>query len=293
LEPSLKRRLFIAIIIIALAVIFVPMLFTHINRNQSASSSGSIPPKPVVKVVVQRQPHRLTQEQDMAALRGFRPLSSSASNTTTARVIPQHSSDQQNLVKEEIQRLAAAKKAEQLKEQRIAERRLEQRRQAEQQRLAVQRKLAAEKKAVALRASESSPVVSQLSDQSGHHLITITQQDLGAKSALHVRQADATSANVSQAAQNNLKQAQMMNHAWVVQLGSFNDVVRANRVVKQLKAGGYAAFTYKTVVFGELKHRVYVGPFLSYTQAKIVLANVKQAYHLPGYIHHFNASDIG
>ena len=77
MDPGLKRRLFIAVIIIALVVIFLPVPFGHLNFKSADTVSQTIPPAPQQSAA---QP--ISTEQANAIIAGFTPINTNKASGT-------------------------------------------------------------------------------------------------------------------------------------------------------------------------------------------------------------------
>ena len=68
---------------------------------------------------------------------------------------------------------------------------------------------------------------------------------------------------------------------WMVQLGSFSGRINAERLVRELKAQGFAAFVTESVSGGHKLYRVRVGPVAARVTVQAVAAKLRAAGH-PG-----------
>ncbi len=64
--------------------------------------------------------------------------------------------------------------------------------------------------------------------------------------------------------------------AWVIQVGSFSQRSNADKLVKDLQAKKYAAFTDQVDVKGKILHRVLVGPEVDKKRAEQMLLNLNK-----------------
>ncbi len=86
----------------------------------------------------------------------------------------------------------------------------------------------------------------------------------------------------------NASQVQPVTKAWVVQLGTFSQQNRAQRLVERLQAQGYTSYTYDVVNNKKNYTRVYVGPEIQYAQAAQLQKQLASKYKLNGRIVPFN-----
>jgi cell division septation protein DedD len=73
---------------------------------------------------------------------------------------------------------------------------------------------------------------------------------------------------------------------WTVQLGSFASRANAERLVGELKAKGYAAFSTESGSGGRILYRVRVGPAPNFARRAIParLPNIRDAHHGPSHL---------
>ncbi|MBN1684824.1 MAG: SPOR domain-containing protein [Gammaproteobacteria bacterium] len=78
--------------------------------------------------------------------------------------------------------------------------------------------------------------------------------------------------------------AQKLDRGWVVQMGSFTEKARAENLVKRLQKSGFKAFSYQTKTARGMVIRVYVGPVVHRDQAEVLLQKVQQKMKLKGFV---------
>ncbi len=69
--------------------------------------------------------------------------------------------------------------------------------------------------------------------------------------------------------------------AWAIQLGAFSTRVAADKLVAELRAGGYSAFVLEYRANGAILHRVRVGPEQDRARAEAVAERLKKAGYKP------------
>ncbi len=74
---------------------------------------------------------------------------------------------------------------------------------------------------------------------------------------------------------------------WIVQIGSFDTLHRAKKLIQQVAQRGYSATTYFIQVKGRGKHRVYLGPFQAKSAAQHWRDEINRAFSLKSYLHHW------
>jgi len=332
LDSGLKRRLFIAVIIIALAVIFLPVPFGHLHYTGIGGPSQTIPSAPEQPVVTP-----LTAEQNSAVIAGFTPLTSTNNTNTNTTLNANHvtvegsvvnnnsvtvSNSSRNINQQQTNNAPLPVNAEMSsqaaslpEDNNFQESNLIKVPKHSLHHLLSKSRLLKLKHLALLNSNETnqsasinasavtvdndsspdySPVVNQL-NQGEQKPVYITQSALSSVlPKLHIRKINFDSSNIEteKNVENNLSVATAMNKAWVIQLGSFPDPAKTNQVIKMLRSKGYAAFSYEKVVNGQLMYRVYVGPFLQQAQAKTMLDTIEKTFNLSGYVHSFQATKL-
>lgn len=264
MDPALKRRLLVAIIVVALIVIFVPIPFGHLKTQKAPTPPSQIPPAPTQSA----QPaKKLTAQQIAAINKGFVPAEAPKAHKHRHIVahIPTKKIHRVEHVKTSHKRSTHPKKA--------------------------------------AKTTVASPVVAEYSTGNTHEKsIVITQSDLSNQAPkINIRKSSLSSSNVAkthatapspEVIQNHINKAKQMDQAWVAQLGSFKKPKLTEDVVTKLRKSGYTAFSYQTKVNGTTYYRVYVGPFLHVKQAKNAVKEVKNKFKITGYVHQFDATNL-
>lgn len=85
-------------------------------------------------------------------------------------------------------------------------------------------------------------------------------------------------------------QKNLNDTAWVIQVASFKESLYADRLLKQLRRGGYEAYTRPTIASnGQPLIKVYIGPFIDIDKAKKLQPKIRQDFHLQGLLRRFQA----
>jgi len=120
----------------------------------------------------------------------------------------------------------------------------------------------------------------------GEKPLLIRESDFSPLSKIDIRKQNASSANVVDY-KKRLQMAEKQNHAYVLQLASFDDIKPARHLVAKLRNDGYVAFVQKAKIHGKLMHRVYVGPFTEKQKAQALEHTIRHKLHMKGYVHYF------
>lgn len=263
MDYKTKRRLVVAIIVIALAVIFLPAWFGS-HKQPVATSFKEVPNQPAVQkpdAIKNQAPETIAKNfQAQGPVVGESPLNSTAPATpeTQAAVVPAPSS----AIPLSPKPVPAPKKVVVAK-------------------VAPVKPL---KKVV--ETQDQSPVVDDFSNMQGADSVQIHEDALAHLPNISVRKNDATSANVVDY-HHREKLAKAQNHAFVIQLASFNSPMPARQLVAKLREAGYVAFMQTADIHSKQKHRVYVGPFTQSQQAEAMLHLIDKKLHMHGYVHDF------
>jgi DedD protein len=70
--------------------------------------------------------------------------------------------------------------------------------------------------------------------------------------------------------------------SWIIQVGSFSSQENADKLVAELRAAKFSAFSKKAVVGGETLYRVRVGPEVDQKKAQEILARIEKQFKLKG-----------
>jgi DedD protein len=75
--------------------------------------------------------------------------------------------------------------------------------------------------------------------------------------------------------------------SWVVQVGSFSSQENADKLVQELRAEKFPAFSVKAEVGGETLYRVRVGPEIDQKKAQQMQAGIEEKFKLKGRLEHY------
>lgn len=260
MDYKTKRRLVVAIIIIALAVIFLPAWFGS-RKQPVATSFKEVPNQPAVQ-----KPDAIKNQAPETIAKNFQ---------AQGPVLPESPLNNKVPATPEVQsKPAPAAAAAQLK-------------------IPVPAKAVAPTQAKPVKpikklaeTQDQTPVVDDFSGTGGSDSVQIHEDALAHLPNISVRKNDATSENVVDYHQRE-KLAKAQNHAFVIQLASFNSPVPGRQLVAKLREAGYVAFMQTAEIHSKQKHRVYVGPFTQLQQAEAMLHIIDKKLHMHGYVHDF------
>ncbi|MBU1628848.1 MAG: SPOR domain-containing protein [Pseudomonadota bacterium] len=109
----------------------------------------------------------------------------------------------------------------------------------------------------------------------------------------HLVKTTATKKTFSHASSSKrLAIAKAANQAWIVQVGSFSGQDHAKVLIAQLRKKGFTAFGYPTKVNNEVITRVYVGPAVTMEKAKVLQDKLQTAAKIKGIVVKFDASKL-
>jgi cell division septation protein DedD len=277
-DPRLRHRIMIAVIIIALVVIFVPIPFGR-QENAPPAHVEAIPPAPQP---VATQPADSAQAQRI--VNGFVPAA------IKPRVKPPVQSVK--AAKPESKPKSVAKPAPAVKKPVVHH--LKYRVKPHVKAKSVVKPTHKSHRATLSRSERLKPLMITPSDlQNRAPVINIRNYDYSSSNL--AKTAPPKTKTVSPKAKtvsiHQLKLAKQADKAWIVQLGSFAHASQTASVVQALQKKDYPAFSYVAKINDKVMHRVYVGPFLHRDQAKAALKVIDKKFRLSGYIHTFNATD--
>jgi DedD protein len=255
MDQGLKQRLVGAGVIIALAVIFIPLLLENPD-NQQADRLADIPSEPFVVISKIEPPQVLPAATAEQALQESRitdpgnqlpvqddmesvaiPASDSDSASATTSVTADSESGIGNAERADAPVSASIGKASQTDQQRYQ---------------AAQALLQAEREAV--------------------------QQRVQAAKNLAANPPVTDSVGVQAAA------PQALAKAWTIQLAAFASETNARRLYEKLLADGFKAYIKPTKPPGRILYRVYVGPEIREERATMQRDALQQAYRLTGIV---------
>lgn len=287
MEINLRQRIIGGVVLIALAIIFLPLLFkSHTPRSKQMMMETSIPAAPAKPSM---QPTITMQGEEI------NPQNTAANAPANTAARPQ------NIVQAPDQQLAAQPQA-------AAQKPIPNQAATATARITPAKKaaMAPESRFVSAAVPDEEPVVEQAPTAAatpakpGVTKKHATQQAAKPKPVVAAKKevpvitvkttAPAKKKTVANATTTTSEKHPKLTtgKAWVVQLGSFGDSAKAKTLEKQLRAKGYAAFsrTVKTPV-GNMT-RVYVGPEVKADKAKAILAKLDTNMHLKGVVAPFN-----
>ncbi len=327
----LKQRLLAAIVILALIVIFVPMLFRKHSGRQITSLSvfPQAPTQPNVNKITPTAPVVPTQAQQQAATPApqsqaiqsnvltqqpatTQPISPAPQSSITqssavtqppsASVQPKSLTPVNQPVIQQQQKTSSA--GQQIKStnssaqpttvnpiQPVSSRKAKTINLAQQQVLRRSRYRKIKSNKVIAVKPSNVPVSSSIQN------LALSQAELN-NIATHVqiRSADVSSNNVMPEISANQKAqqkvAQSFNQAWVLQLGSFVNKHNAANLVKKLRQKGVTAYAYEARSNHIINYRVYVGPMVEKSQAKAMQNKVAKEVKIKGFVTKFDATRL-
>lgn len=281
MDVQLKQRLFLAIVILALIVIFVPMLFNKHEREKIATIQAipTPPSKPMVRQV---------------------PISIPAQEQQEEHIVPQSEQPKQVQTQQAVSMVPAKKLAASTP--------------APIPKINAASAKLAQPAAQIIPAAQVAPApiirrahILQARSNRYRHVIKsipinqplkVAQFKLAPNLPSHfnIRTSNASSVNVRQhltaAQQTRLAVAKSYDKAWVIQLGSFSNEENANKLIHTLRAKGLTAFGYKFNKNGQVMTRVYIGPTLKQDAAQKALKDVEDLVHMKGIIMPFDATKL-
>lgn len=90
-----------------------------------------------------------------------------------------------------------------------------------------------------------------------------------------------------------IEKVKQYEKSWVVQLGSFVQIQRANLLIKKLRDKGFHAFGYRKFLKpNQAINRVYVGPFSNIESAKQTRKKLNDTMNIKGIIIKYDPTDI-
>lgn len=311
MDYKTKRRLIVAIIIIALVVIFLPIPFTH-HKQPITSTFKHIPNAPQVK-----KPNILAGKSSQSIVEHFKsqagvmPETPLPANVNTqaktiavtapvnkAKVSPTTTSTTHQQVSQAVhpaKQLPQALVTQQPKS--VSQKPVPHSIPQHTQQLkatppVVTMKMNkhvhhqhSHKKVHHSDAIDTSPVVSSFATGK-KGAIVVHQDALGTLPEIDIRKLDANSSNIA-GSKERVAIAKKEAVAWVIQLASFATLDQARQLLVKLRENGYVAFMQPATIHGKTKHRVYVGPFTREQQAEGILHVIDKKLKMHGYIHHF------
>lgn len=321
---QLKQRLLLAIVILALIVIFVPMLFRkHTNSNLSSLTVfpqapskpdvESMTPTPVQQPLVANQPSSLTpseaqqspvttqDSQDLPqAQNDVTPTSAQVSNeiqqpapTVNAAQVTSPISSTNQLQAKPIYQNGANTQSNKMQPIQEPTTQTKSINSAQQSVLSVsqhQRMHSSAHKVLSVKPSNI-PVSASIQD------FALSQSELNnIADHVKVRNDNVNSNNVlpeiTSTQKKQLKTAKSLNEAWVVQLGSFANKNNAIQLVKKLRAKGFTSFAYPMRHNHLINYHVYVGPMIEKSQAQTLRDKLKKEMKINSFVAKFDPTSI-
>lgn len=318
---QLKQRLLLAIVILALVVIFVPMLFRkHTNSNISslivfpqAPSKPDIEnmtPTPVQQPLVANQPSGSTPsaaQQSPAMTQDSQDLSQTQENATSAstqvgneikqsvptvNVTPSVLSENQ-LQTKPVDQNSANIQSDKMQPTQEPTTQTKSINSAQQSVLSLsqhQRMHSSAHKILSVKPSNI-PVSASIQD------LALSQSELNnIADHVQVRNDNVDSNNVlpeiTSTQKKQLQTATSLNEAWVVQLGSFANKNNAVQLVKKLRTKGFTTFAYPARHNHIINYRVYVGPMIEKSQAQTLHDKLKKEMKIDSFVVKFDPTSI-
>ena len=284
LDPILKRRLAIATIIVALIVIFLPMPFGHLRTTLSQepiATMPAVPEKPEIKLTQVPEQANVIPTQQPQHAKLAQPLSLSP------KEVDQKLLESYNINPPSVSDEVKPAIVDSTKKNKTPPTKTVELKQLKHSKSTHKVSAVSKKKAKLQLAKHKQQPLQNIEDLNQNALAEITPQ-------FQLRRSNENSGNavIEQHVKQNIAAAKSMSKAWVAQLGSFADPKRTNQLITELKSKGYTAFSYKTKVNGQVKYRVYMGPYLSQNKAVNELKIVNKKFRLSGYVHTFKANKL-
>lgn len=303
MDIQLKQRILGAIIVLALVVIFVPMLFTKHQKEQAmlARAIPAIPEQPVINkspLSIAQQEAQVeailaAEEKDNKPNQAASPFDVQLQQEPTLSAPSNPDQPQppsKNIVPENLSE-PSTPQATGLQ--------------------ASQSPLQQPPKAKDVASTEGSSLASALSEKETAQLTHTIKKTLLNKpkkqpatnpkkyvEPYYVRENLANSNNAP--IENNLKKekkvllkAKQHYMAWVIQLGNFDQAAYANQLVHSLREKGFTTFSYRNKnKLGHVSTKVFVGPFVKKEQARQQLQKLQLNYQQKGFVVQFNPTDL-
>jgi len=278
LEINIRQRVIGGVVLIALAVIFIPLLFKspaskpkHITMETSIPAA---PAKPTMQTTITMQGEELNPQQNVELKD---QVGNNVATKTDASTQQKQSIPQDALQPADINQTSNA----------IPE--LTTSTQTDSNKTATTVKSTAiDSEAIVEPQPEeqpTKPAKQQANKHNPHPKLTTI--------AAKTKTAAAHQSKVVTTASTKISEPKVqVAKAWVIQMGSFSDVKKAKTLEKQLRAKGYAAYTYSAKTAVGTMTRVYVGPQLTQAKAKSVLAKLDSNMHMKGVILPFEPTQV-
>lgn len=279
MDIQLRQRLLAAIVVLALIVIFVPMLFRKHAKDQISQVTifPQAPAKPNVGQMTPAVTKLATPTTPAQPLETAQPVSQ-VQPSEQAQPVEQVQQVQPAMLVQPVNPPIPDEGAAQISTQ-----------QPGSSVVPVNQTIPAPKKPVSLAPKRYQSTTLNIKPIK---LSQTTLNTLGEN--IHLRKSNVNSNNVlpeiSTTQQAQLKTAQANNQAWVVQLGSFANNQNADKLVKELRSKGFTAFSYAVHQGHIVNHHVYVGPMVKKEAAKMAQKKLAEKMHLKSLLVSFNAT---
>ena len=286
MDRKLKQRLVVAIIIVALVVIFLPMLFSG-RADKEMSATSAVPPapeqpsleqklKPTTMLVPQET---ISEDQealdDEAASQDMSILSQDEENS--GKTQPQETENQEQENSDQSMILEQNEQTPTV--------------QQESQSTSVIKTEKETLQPITPTVQMSSPVPAKMSlDQHPVSKAKMVSQKVSTHKTTSRKVPSRTNNRLSE--KKRIAEAKSYSRAWIVQLGSFTQTQNANALIKRLRDNGFRAFGYRKIRADSVTNRVYVGPFSKVDDAKKMRDKLKSAMNVKGIVVKFSPVDV-
>jgi DedD protein len=265
LSETTIQRIVGALVIVALAVIIIPLL--HSRSRQQSVASVVVPVEPSLPKVALKQPDRIPDLKVAARV----PAAPAKQLLPTQKVVAQMKSDAAELAKRESEAREQALRAQ---AKAIAARKV------------LSDKLATKKRQARELAEAKTPVPVKVASKAPVHRVAAKPRVVAKpRVAPAPRVAMKKRPDVSKPHHARTRQPVVTQEVWLVQLGSFSERGNAVRLKNKLRRRGYRAFV-RTMDNGRGREltRLLVGPEIKRSMAERLQRRLRRVVHINGIV---------
>lgn len=282
MEIKLRQRLIGAVVLGALAVIFVPLLFkTPSHAPKQITLDAPIPPAPAKpsaqQTVLMMQGNELNPQRPQAA-------ANNNSEATDQAVESKSETPQLNSAKQSTSAVASVPESQQsaVKSANTSN----QQSPAEEVVLPMDIESSGGEPAKEQSTKPAKPAKRSTNNKSE----LAAQKTKTTPADKHRSHVDAVSAAAKPVVTAAPKLAKA--NAWVIQLGSFTDPARAKELIKQLRDKGFKAFGREMKTAQGMMTRVFIGPEIKKDKLAVVQAQLNKDMKVKGMVVAFNPTQV-
>ncbi len=299
---QLKQRLLLAIVMLALVIIFVPMLFRrHTNgKISSLAVFPQVPVKPEVEKMtstlaqqplVAKQPV-VTQTTPAASTQVGNEIKQSVPAANSTQLTPPASSEKQmqsvpvnkNVTNVQSDTTTSTQEpSSQTKSINSAQPSVVNISRHSHTKSSASKVLSVKPSNIPVSASIQNFALSQSELNNIANHVQVRNDNVNSNNVLP---------EITSAQKKQLKTAQSFNKAWVVQLGSFANKNNAAQLVKKLRKKEFTAFAYPVRQNHIINYRVYVGPMVEKAQAKKLSDRIKKETKIDSFVAKFDPTSL-